>query len=67
MQGLGQYVNTTEIASYFNYNWYDILCLTATEVSMIELFSITHIIEERKITYRRIRVQGSFSRFGHRC
>ena len=48
MQGLGQYVNTTEIALYFNYNWYDILCLTATEVSMIELFSITHIIEERK-------------------
>ena len=42
------------------------LCLTATEVSMIELFSITHTIEERKITYRRIAVQVSFSRFGHR-
>ena len=25
---------------------------------MIELLSITHIIEESKITYRRIRVQG---------
>ena len=66
MKGLGQYLNTTEISWYFNYNWHDILCLTGTEVSMIELFSITHIIEERKITYRRITVQVSFSRFGHR-
>ena len=33
---------------------------------MIELFSITHIIEERKITYQRLRVQVGFSRFGHR-
>ena len=48
------------------YNWHDILCLTATEVSMIELFSITRIIEERKITYRCIRVQVGLSRFGHR-
>ena len=60
MKGLGQYLNTTEISWYFNYNWHDILCLTGTEVSMIEL------IEERKITYRRITVQVSFSRFGHR-
>ena len=48
MKGLGQYLNTTEISWYFNYNWHDILCLTGTEVSMIELFSITHIIEEWK-------------------